>query len=85
MDSGDSQSILQAEALPTGSGAWNNKKGKAQMRDEISSAIFDMLDIKNSLSKRIKSKLKDEEGTETTIGDCIDSVIETLERLEASH
>ena len=55
------------------------------MRDEISSAIFDMLDIKNSLSKRIKNKLKDEEGTETTIGDCIDSVIETLERLEANH
>ena len=54
------------------------------MRDEISSAMFDMLDIKKSLSKRIKNKLKDEEGTETTIGDCIDSVIETLERLEAT-
>ena len=55
------------------------------MRDEISSAMFDMLDIKKSLSKRIKNKLKDEEGTETTIGDCIDSVIETLERLEATN
>ncbi len=54
------------------------------MRDEISSALFDMLDIKKSLSKRIKNKLKDGEGTETTIGDCIDSVIETLERLEAT-
>ena len=32
MDSGDSQGILQTEAQPTRSGAWNNKKGKAQMK-----------------------------------------------------
>ena len=30
MDSGDSQEPLQTEAQPIVSGAWNNKKGKAQ-------------------------------------------------------
>jgi hypothetical protein len=52
------------------------------MNNEISSALFDMYDIRKALSKRIKNKPKDSEDTDTTIGDCIDSVIETLERLE---
>ena len=52
------------------------------MKNEISSALFDMYDIRKALSKGIKNKPKDSEGTETSIGDCIDSVIETLERLE---
>jgi hypothetical protein len=60
----------------------DNKKGKHKMKDEISSALFDMYDIRKALSKGIKNKPKDSEDTDTTIGDCIDSVIETLERLE---
>lgn len=62
-----------------------NKKRKRdtkKMKNEISSALFDMYDIRKALSKGIKNKPKDSEGTETSIGDCIDSVIETLERLE---
>jgi len=60
----------------------SNKKGKHEMKNEISSALFDMYDIRKALSKGIKNKPKDSEDTDTTIGDCIDSVIETLERLE---
>jgi hypothetical protein len=52
------------------------------MKNEISSALFDMYDIQKALSKRIKNRRKDSEDTDATIGDCIDSVIETLERLE---
>ena len=52
------------------------------MKDEISSALLDMYDIRKALSKGIKNRPKDSEGTETSIGDCIDSVIDTLERLE---
>lgn len=58
------------------------RKGKHKMKNEISSALFDMYDIRKALSKGIKNKPKDSESTETSIGDCIDSVIETLERLE---
>ena len=46
---------------------------------EISSALLDMYDIKNSLSKDIKNQSKDNDGTEITIGDCIDDVIYFLE------
>ena len=52
------------------------------MKNEISSALFDMYDIRKALSKGIKNRPKDSEDTETSIGDCSDSVIDTLERLE---
>ena len=52
------------------------------IKNDISSALFDMYDIRNVLSARIKNKPKDHDGTETTVGDCIDAVIELLERLE---
>ena len=48
----------------------------------ISSALFDMYDIRNVLSTKIKNKPKDNDGTIFTVGDCIDSVIEFLEDLE---
>ena len=51
-------------------------------KNEISSALFDLYDVRNALSKKIKSQPKDNDGTETTIGDCLDSVIEMLENLE---
>lgn len=49
--------------------------------NELSSAICDMLDIREALSKKIKSMPKDNEGTEITIGDCLDDVIEFLESI----
>ena len=50
-------------------------------QNELSSALCDMYDIRNALSKTQKNKPKDNEGTESTIGDCIDDVIYFLEGL----
>ena len=51
-------------------------------KEEITSALFDAYDIKNVLSNQIKRKPKDNDGTETTIGDCLDHIIFILETLE---
>jgi len=48
----------------------------------LSSALCDMYDIRNTLPNKVKNQPKDNDGTETTIGDCLDSVIEFLEDLE---
>ena len=53
--------------------------------NDISSALFDAYDVRNALSARIKNRPKDNEGTDTTIGDCLNAIIETLEQLEATH
>jgi hypothetical protein len=50
--------------------------------NHISSALMDMYDIRKALSSKVKSQPKDNDGTETTIGDCIDSVIEALEYMD---
>jgi len=55
------------------------------VHNELSSAICDMEDIKKMLSwehKHILELPKDNEGTETTIGDCIDDVLHFLNNLE---
>lgn len=51
-------------------------------QNALSSALCDMYDIKDTLSKRIKNQPKDNDGTEITIGMCIDDVILFLESLE---
>jgi hypothetical protein len=38
-----------------------------------------MYDIRNALSNKIKNMPKDNDGSECTIGDCLDAVIEFLE------
>jgi len=50
--------------------------------NDLSSALCDMYDIRNTLPNKVKNQPKDNDGTETTIGDCLDSVIEFLENLE---
>ena len=50
--------------------------------NDTSSALCDMYDIKRALSTKIKKQPKDNDGTEITIGDCIDDVILFLESLE---
>ena len=52
-------------------------------KDSISSALLDAYDIRNALSARTKNQPKDNDGSGFTIGDCLDSIIETLEDLEA--
>lgn len=52
--------------------------------DKISSALLDAYDIRNALPDRIKNKLKDNEGSEITIGDCLDDIISLLETLDSN-
>lgn len=53
------------------------------MKSKITSALFDAYDIRNVLNKSIKNRPKDNEGTEFTIGDCLDDIISTLEELDS--
>ena len=50
--------------------------------NKLDSALFDMYDIKRALSQEIKQLPKDNDGTEISISDCIDDVIDFLEGLE---
>jgi len=50
--------------------------------NKLDSALCDIYDIKRALSKKTMQLPKDNEGTEITISDCIDDVIEFLEGLE---
>jgi len=53
------------------------------MNNEISSALCDAYDIRDRVrAYNIKDKPKDADGSETTIGDCIDDIIACLEKLE---
>lgn len=54
-------------------------------QNEISSALCDMYDIRNTLTAKVKNQPKDNDGTEITIGDCLDSVIEFLEEMEKQN
>jgi hypothetical protein len=51
-------------------------------QNNLSSALCDMYDIREALTDKIKNKPKDSDGTDITIGDCIDDVILFLEGLE---
>ena len=63
------------------------------INNEITKALCDMYDIKNILDYEISQEMnipikklpKDFDGTDITIGDCIDDVIYILERLEVLH
>ena len=51
--------------------------------NDLSSALMDMYDIKNNFHiKKISHLPKDNDGTETTIEDCVDAVVDFLEQLE---
>jgi len=56
---------------------------KARLTEDIQSALLDMYDIRYALSEDIKKMPKDDDGTDITIGDCINAVISTLEELES--
>lgn len=47
--------------------------------NDIESALMDMYDIRRTIPKKVKNQFKDNDGTETTIGECIDAVIKVLE------
>jgi len=50
--------------------------------NKLNSALCDMYDLQRALSKEILQLPKDNDGTEITISDCVDDVIEFLEGLE---
>lgn len=50
--------------------------------NEITSALMDMYDIRRTLPTKVKAMPKDNDGTEYTIGECVDDVIAFLEQLE---
>jgi hypothetical protein len=50
--------------------------------NDVTAALCDMRDIQDVLSAKIKAMPKDNDGTDFTIGDCIDDVIKFLEQLE---
>ena len=54
-------------------------------QNDLSSALCDMYDIRNILPNKVKNQPKDNDGTETTIGDCLDSVIQFLEEMEKQN
>jgi hypothetical protein len=51
------------------------------LSEKISDALFDMYDIRRTLSQKIKNKPKDNDGSIFTVGDCIENVIDFLEQL----
>ena len=54
-------------------------------QNDLSSALCDMYDIRNTLPNKVKNQPKDNDGTETTIGDCLNSVIQFLEEMEKQN
>ena len=52
---------------------------------ELSFAVCDMYDVKNAIkSLGLNDELKNNDGTEITIGDCIHDILLFLEELEAN-
>jgi hypothetical protein len=52
-------------------------------KETMSSLLMDAYDLKRAIPKRIQNLPKDNEGTEFTIGELLDDMIETLEQLGA--
>ena len=59
----------------------NNHMEKLMNLEKIQNALFDMYDIRDTLSTQTKRKPKSE-GSDETIGEAIDDVIEFLDALE---
>jgi hypothetical protein len=57
-------------------------RGVYTVNNQINNALCDLYDIRGALSAEIKNQLKDNEGTEATIGDCLADVIALLEQLD---
>lgn len=53
--------------------------------NETQSALCDMYDVRNAIPDKIKKLPKDNDGSEITVGQCIDDVILFLEELETIY
>jgi hypothetical protein len=54
-----------------------------EQQEKLSSLLLDVYDLKRAIPQRVKAMPKDNEGTDFTIGEVIDDIIETLEELGA--
>ena len=55
-------------------------------RNELTSAICDLHDVENAIKNWNRLTYpKDNDGTEITIGDCINDIMEFLTNLETQH
>ena len=52
--------------------------------DTLSSALFDLYDVRAALTRQEKQRPKDGDGSSITIGDCLDDAISFLESLGAA-
>ncbi len=50
--------------------------------ESLTSALYDIYDVRNALSEEVKNQPKDSDGTDITIGDCLDDVITFLEAID---
>lgn len=51
------------------------------IEEKLADCLFDAIDARKALSDTALNQLKDAEGTETTVGDCLDNIIETLQEI----
>ena len=57
---------------------------KRNIMDTLSSALFDLYDVRAALTRQEKQRPKDGDGSSITIGDCLDDAISFLESLETA-
>ena len=50
--------------------------------NDLASTMCDLVDVMESLPSRVKKLPKDNDGGDTTIGDCLDSIKEFLDNLK---
>jgi hypothetical protein len=50
--------------------------------NDIQDCLCDLYDVHNQLPSNILARPKDNDGTETTIADCLENVIEKLQQAE---
>ncbi len=51
------------------------------IEEKLTDCLFDAIDTRKSLSNAVLNQPKDRDGTETTVGDCLDNIIETLKEI----
>ena len=67
---------------PIGSAHGHSCHKRKYSMDTLSSALFDLYDVRAALTRQEKQRPKDNDGSSITIGDCLDDAISFLESLE---
>ena len=80
-DGNEPEKLDDFEIFEVDTWIYNQEKKERIIEEVISCALCDINDIINALGDGIKDMPKDSDGTEITIGNCIDDVIKNLEDL----